>query len=252
MYRKDELLRSLFFDIETVSLCEDVDDLSNNMKRLWLEKYHYKYFDLELDFRMKNFSIDNNLDEKIDRSSFPNKLIPTRKEIFIKYASLNPEFSRVLSIGVGTFTDDDLTDKKIGCIYSKDELEILTPFKQYLDKLNDLQLAGFNIKTFDIPFLIKRYYINNIIPPVLLQLRGKKPWELNMLDTCEDWKNQSRENISLELLCETLNVKSSKDKFKNHEFTTLYYNGKLSEEDVKEYPMKDVRAHMECCKKLSY
>ena len=45
-----------------------------------------------------------------------------------------------------------------------------------------------NAKEFDFPFLSKRILINDLKLPKLLNIAGKKPWELNHLDTMDLWR----------------------------------------------------------------
>jgi len=256
MYTKTELASCLFFDIETIPIAKSLDDIPKALKKIWLAKHHFKCLEKETQFESKDIILS--AEDEIEIKGSDICTIPmfesvkkfTYDEIFIKHAALYPEFSRVISIAVGGFSDETLEDRKIGCLYDEDEKKLLEQFQKYLDKRPDLILAGYNIKSFDIPFLTKRYYINDLKVPMQFQTRGKKPWEVHFVDTCEDWKGLMWESISLDLLCNVLDVPSPKDKFQNYEFTTLYYNKKISVDDVKEYPSKDVNAHMSCCVKL--
>lgn len=255
MYTTKELSTCLFFDIETIPLAASLEDLPKPLKKIWLAKQHFKSLAKEMDFYVKDEMLNENDIKGTDICEVPSPVSPLTKkfeydEIFIKYAALHAEFSRVICISVGGFVNEKLEDKKVVCLYDEDEKVLLRQFQVYVDKHPELTLAGFNIKAFDIPFLVKRFYINDLKVPKALQLRSKKPWNVNFVDTLEDWKGMMWESTSLDLLCNALGVKSPKDKFQNYEFTTLYYNNKLSIEDLKEYPNKDVRAHMECCAKL--
>ena len=79
---------------------------------------------------------------------------------------------------------------------------------------------------------------------------GKKPWEINMIDLGEEYRGGMRNMVSLDLMCESLGIKSSKDKFANHEVSNLYMKGIVKKEDVIEYCEKDVKATIELFLKI--
>src|SRR2546429_5980208 len=69
-------------------------------------------------------------------------------------------------------------------------------------------LCAHNGKEFDFPFIARRMLINGLKLPKILHIAGKKPWEVNHLDTMELWK-RSEEHTSelqsrLHLVCRLL------------------------------------------------
>jgi hypothetical protein len=70
-----------------------------------------------------------------------------------------------------------------------------------------------NIKEFDVPFLCRRCVVNGIELPHLLNISGKKPWQVaHLLDTMELWRFGDYKNYtSLALLAGTLGIPSPKD-----------------------------------------
>ena len=46
-------------------------------------------------------------------------------------------------------------------------------------------LCAHNGKEFDFPYLCRRMIINGLAIPAILNISGKKPWEVNHLDTME-------------------------------------------------------------------
>ena len=48
-------------------------------------------------------------------------------------------------------------------------------------------LCAHNGKEFDFPFL-KRILVNELKLPKILEIAGKKPWEINHLDTMDLWR----------------------------------------------------------------
>lgn len=73
-------------------------------------------------------------------------------------------------------------------------------------------LCAHNGKEFDFPFLARRMLIQGIRIPSILDVAGKKPWEVNHLDTMELWKFGDFKNYtSLELLAAVFDIPTPKD-----------------------------------------
>ena len=167
----------------------------------------------------------------------------TPKELFEDKAGIYAEFGKIVAISVGffTYTGPELTLRVKG-IYGKDETAILSEFNDLLQKFNskNLILCGHNGKEFDFPYLSRRMLVNNIKLPDVLDTSGKKPWEVNHLDTMEMWKFGDRKNFtSLELLATLFDIPTSKDGIDGSQVSTVYYE----EEDVErisKYCNKDV------------
>jgi 3'-5' exonuclease len=93
---------------------------------------------------------------------------------------------------------------------------------------------------FDFPYLCRRLIINKLTIPNILQVQGKKPWEINHIDTLELWKFGDRKSYSsLELLAACLDVPSSKDGIDGSKVNYTYYQEKNLEK-IAQYCAKDV------------
>jgi len=129
----------------------------------------------------------------------------------------------------------------------KDELDILSQMPGYL--IGNGTLAGHNIKGFDIPFLCKRYLINGMQVPSKLDFYGKKPWEIDVIDTMEIWKFSGWKGAtSLTLLCDVLGVESPKGDMDGSKVGEAFYNGEYKR--ISQYCELDVNATFEVIKKL--
>jgi hypothetical protein len=84
--------------------------------------------------------------------------------------------------------------------------------------------------------------INGIKLPDILNIAGKKPWEVNFLDTLELWKfGDFKAYTSLALLCHIFNIPTPKDDISGADVARVYYEqGDL--ERIKVYCEKDVIA----------
>ena len=82
--------------------------------------------------------------------------------------------------------------------------------------------------------------VNSIPIPDHLQIAGKKPWEINHIDTMELWKFGDYKNYtSLSLLAAIFNIPTPKDDIDGSMVGTVYYKEKNLKRIVS-YCQKDV------------
>jgi 3'-5' exonuclease len=197
MIEKIRLENILFLDIETVPEEEKYNVLDNETKELWEQKTLYQRKD---DFTAEEF---------YDR------------------AGIWAEFGKIICISVGYFIiKKDIRNFRVTSFFGE-ENTILKDFNNLLSNhFNQSQhlLCGHNIKEFDIPFIARRMIINKIPIPPLLNLFGKKPWEINHLDTLELWKfGDYKHYTSLKLLTKILGIPSPKGDIDGSQVGHVYY-----------------------------
>jgi DNA polymerase elongation subunit (family B) len=151
----------------------------------------------------------------------------TPKELFEDRGGIYAEFGKIVCVSVGffTYTGSELA-LRVKAIYNEDESILLEDLKGVLQKFDNrsLTLCGHNGKEFDFPYIARRMLINNIKLPAVLDTSGKKPWEVNHLDTMEMWKFGDRKNFtSLELLATLFDIPTSKDAIDGSQVSTVYY-----------------------------
>lgn len=241
MYSLLEMKNMIVFDIETIAQYKNIEAMSSYEKELWLRKYGIKYK------RMVEAEA-----EKCELANVPFELDANNpNDVYLRFASLTSEFSKVISLSFGCFktsyTSNEIkNDYKLKTLASDNEVELLNFAKEIIDAKDSSILCGYNIKGFDIPFLTKRYLINQAKLPKGLQMRGKKPWEVNFIDVAEDWKGLQWEMSSLEVLEHIFKVGSSKEEnVKGENIGLLYYNGKATLEDMSTYVEQDVKKTMD-------
>ena len=101
-------------------------------------------------------------------------------------------------------------------------------------------LCAHNGKEFDFPFLCRRLVINSMSIPHMLNIAGKKPWEVPHLDTMELWKFGDYKNYtSLNLLAQVLNIPTPKDDIDGSMVWEVYWKEKDIER-IRNYCQKDV------------
>jgi DNA polymerase elongation subunit (family B) len=103
-------------------------------------------------------------------------------------------------------------------------------------------LCGHNAKEFDFPYICRRMLIHGMQLPSLLDIAGKKPWEISHFDTMELWKfGDYKAYTSLALLCHVFKIPTPKDDISGADVARVFYeDGDL--ERIKVYCEKDVIA----------
>lgn len=216
MIEKLHLDKILFLDIETVPQVYNFNGLDEKTKELFEAKTRF----------MQN-------DEKTFESLYNDR------------GGIYAEFGKIICISVG-FIHETRTGKEIRMksFYHDDEETLLKQFKSLLDEKigHDFILCGHNAKEFDFPYICRRMLVNGMRIPRQLDIMGKKPWEVNLLDTMELWKfGDYKAYTSLALLCHIFNIPTPKDDISGADVAKVYYE-ENNLERIKIYCEKDVVA----------
>lgn len=219
---KKRLSDLLFVDIETAGMVSDYKKLPVELKDLWQIKA---------------------------RQISKNKELTTKEgaQLFSEKAGIFSEFARVVCISVGyfTFTKSKISGFRCKSFCGEDEAQILKQFagllKKHFNKPNKQGLCGHNIKEFDIPFLCRRFTILGMKVPKLLDISGKKPWQVeHLVDTLVLWRFGDYKNYtSLALLAAVLKIPTPKDDIDGSDIHSVYWE----QEDIRRivtYCEKDV------------
>jgi len=205
----------LFLDIETVPMVAEYNLLPDNYKKLWARKSEF----------------------------IPHRPEETPETLFAR-AGIYAEFGKIICISVGTVRlVENKRSIKLKSFYGDDEKKVLTDFVQLLNthynKKENL-LCGHNAKEFDIAYLCRRMMIHGIKLPTVLDVAGKKPWEVSTIDTMELWRFGDFKNFtSLELLATIFDIPTPKDDIAGSDVARVYYVEKNLERIVT-YCQKDV------------
>jgi uncharacterized protein YprB with RNaseH-like and TPR domain len=208
MLENYKLSNILFLDVETAPVIYKYNDLSENIRQLWDSKFRYS------------------------TSESP--------ENQYKKAGVFAEFAKVICISVGFFNEKEF---RIKSFYHEDEKQLLKDFADLLNKhfnRKEHLLCAHNGKEFDFPFLCRRMLINGVKLPKTLNLAGKKPWEVQHLDTMELWKFGDYKNFtSLNLLAHVFNIPTPKDDIDGSDVARVYWEEQNIQRIVT-YCQKDV------------
>lgn len=213
-----QLDKILFLDIETVPGTYAYVDVDEKTKELFHAKTRFL--------------------KKDDETTF--------ESIYNDRAGIYAEFGKIVCVSVGFVTETGTGRQiRMKSFYHDDEHTLLTQFKKLLDDHYNTQfhvLCGHNAKEFDFPYICRRMLINGIKLPRILDIAGKKPWEINHLDTMELWKfGDFKAYTSLALLCHVFNIPTPKDDISGADVARVYYEEKDLER-IKVYCEKDVVA----------
>ena len=204
----------LFIDIETVSQYKKYEDMPVEHKYVWSKKY--------------------------ERNEYLNAL--NVSEAYENKAAIFAEYGKIICISVGYYHKVN-DEYRIKSFADHDEKAILENFKQFCQKLKkNFVFCGHNVKEFDVPYLCRRFLINRIAIPKLLNFQDKKPWEIELIDTLQLWKFGDYKNYtSLETLTTIFNIPTPKADIDGGQVGQVYWN----ENDLKrivEYCQNDVIA----------
>jgi hypothetical protein len=203
----------LFLDIETVPCVYKFDDLDIKTQELYALKTRF-------------------IQEREERDA---------SEVYDR-AGIYAEFGKVICISTAFINGNTL---RVKSFYGDDESEVLRQFAELLNRYfasDNQYLCGHNIKEFDIPFLARRMVINGIELPNMLDLAGKKPWEVRHLDTMELWKfGDYKHFTSLSLLTHIFGIPTPKDDISGADVSRVYWE-EQDLERIKVYCEKDTIA----------
>ena len=207
-----ELTKILFLDIETVSVSENYSDLSTRMKEVWEKKMSY----------------------------FLEKENISPEEAYHTRAGIYAEFGKIVVISVGYFYESQgQLHFRVKALASDNEAELLMEFTEIVSS-GFTKFCAHNGKEFDYPYLSRRYLINGLSLPPLLNMRGKKPWQVPHYDTLDLWKFGDYKNYtSLDTLCAVFDIVSSKSDMDGSMVSKVYHQ----EQDldrIAEYCNQDV------------
>lgn len=145
-------------------------------------------------------------------------------ERYNQEAGLFPEYAKIVCITVGRISNGTIKLKSYSGVHESQILEEFTNDLNHVTKRRpNTRLCGFAIKGFDIPFIFKRCLVNQICANDLLDVAGKKPWEVSAIDLKELWKGCGTTGASLVAVCVALGIKSPKGDISGRQVSEVFY-----------------------------
>jgi DNA polymerase elongation subunit (family B) len=202
----------LFLDIETVPAFPEYKNVPEPFRKLWDHKAKFVRKEKETD----------------------------KAEELYPSAGIYAEFGKIICISVGYLHGNDFRIKSFS---GHDEKALLGEFSKLVVKhfnKKDSQLCAHNGKEFDFPFIGRRMLVHGLSIPGILDLAGKKPWEVKLLDTMELWKFGDFKNYtSLTLLAAVFEIGTPKDEIDGSMVYRVYWQEKNLDRIIN-YCQKDV------------
>lgn len=214
--QKIDLKNILFLDIETVPISATYQELPDKLRQLWDKK----------------------------ASHLINSELETSETIFNR-AGIYAEFGKIICISVGfIYVENEKKIVRTKSFASDNEKQLLFEFNELINKhynTSDHLLCAHNGKEFDFPYIARRLLINGMHIPNILDNAGKKPWQIQHLDTMELWKfGDYKHFTSLDLLAAIFDIPSPKDDIDGSMVAEVYYKEKDLQRIVT-YCEKDVK-----------
>lgn len=211
MLEQIDLSQLLVLDIETAPQYATFDEVPDLFKELWDKKTQHQR-----------------------KEETPAEYYPR--------AGIWAEFGKIICISVGKFTNENgITGLRVKSFAGDDECKLLGDFITLLNKQSaTLTLCAHNGREFDFPYICRRTLINQLCIPAQLRVSGKKPWEVNHLDTMDLWKFGDYKNYtSLNLLAAIFNIPTPKDDINGGDVHWVYWKERDLQR-IKTYCQKDV------------
>jgi hypothetical protein len=227
-----DLSKLLFIEVATASAEKSYQDLENNnptIARIFADS-RFSLAERFPDF--KSGIEDNRIDSKF---------------LYEKCAGIYPEFGKIVCVSLGAL--DKEGNIKI-TTFKGDEKDILLKVRGVLETAAiKYTLCGHNIKSFDIPYLGKRYMINGLKPPSMLPTYETKPWEIKAIDTRDIWTFGGFKSFSSLSLISNLLGLTQHTEVKGEDVSKLYWDNHL--DDVVEYCESEIKLTIAIINKIN-
>lgn len=206
----------MFLDIETVPQEANFENVNPELQALWTKKSEYFRNDEE-----------------------------TAADVYER-AGIYAEFGKIVCISVGVVSArGGRRIFRVKSFAGDNEKVLLEDFAVMLNSFaRDMHknICGHNAKEFDFPYIARRMLINSVSLPKILDVAGKKPWEVKFLDTLDLWKfGDYKHYTSLNLLTTIFDIPSPKDDIDGSQVAAVFYE-ENDVERIARYCEKDVLA----------
>jgi DNA polymerase elongation subunit (family B) len=206
----------MYIDIETVPQHSGFDSLDGKMKELW---------------EIKSFK------------TAKGEVTPAED---YNRAGIYAEFGKIVCISAGIIKlVEGKRTLRVKSFFGRDEKKLLVEFAVALNSFtagSGTNICGHTVNDFAFPYIARRMIINSLPLPGVLDVAGKKPWEVKFIDTLDLWKfGDYKHYTSLNLLTHIMGIPTPKDDIDGSQVASVYYE----EDDVERiarYCEKDVLA----------
>lgn len=202
----------MFIDIETVPQYRLFKEAPERLQKLFTKKFQREIWDIA--------------DKHIEPIKYEEEL----QEFYQQKASLHAEFGKIVCISLGvTEYKEAVLKLRLKSFVGRFENQLLKEAVPYINKAVFLCAHAGN--NFDFGFIARRCLANKIEIPYILNVMGKKPWEVPLIDTMELWKFTAfNYTASLEMLAYMFGLPSPKENVSGSDIYDLFYTSEKSDE----------------------
>jgi hypothetical protein len=226
VFNRSAIYDTLFFNVKAVLIHPTLQELEANNKPLF-ERWQY----------LANTKYNANIvDSKHLQTIYENN------------APYYPEYSRIVVISYAKLLIEDGKIKRtLKKIANDNEEIVLATFMEELHQISSDGsrstphvypiLSGYNIISYDIPMLFKRFIANRSkldnksIPYILKRALNIKPWESGLMDVVNVWKFNGFDIMPLMLIADYMGLKKTTDLLPIPEFSKYYWEHIKTEPD---------------------
>lgn len=175
---------------------------------------------------------------------------PEAVEDAIAKTGLDGSFGRVCVIGwafdEGSVETVSSADNERSLLAEFADRLSVKPSEQY-----STAIVGHNVSSFDLRFLVQRFIVHGIRPPMTIQRAAQaKPWESDkVFDTMVQWAGVGN-RISLDKLCLALEIESPKGDMDGSQVAAYVAAGRIAE--VAAYCQRDIEATRAVYRRMTF
>lgn len=227
VFNRSAIYDTLFFSVKAVLIYPTLEELEANNKPLF-ERWQY----------LANTKYNGSVVglEKYGQTIYENN------------APYYPEYSRIVVISYAKlFIEDGKIKRTLKKVANDNEEIVIATFMEELHQTSSDSarstppvfpiLSGYNIISYDIPLLFKRFIMNRskldnkTLPYILKRALNIKPWESGLMDAVNVWKFNGFDYMPLMLIADYMGLKKTTDLLPVPEFSKYYWEHIKTEPD---------------------
>jgi hypothetical protein len=224
---------TLFFNVKAILIHPTLKDLEEKNKSLYERWQYLSKIKYNVDFDVIHTDAKGSVMGKYTEKGYLQK-------VYEDNAPYYPEYCRIVAITYGkVFLENGKLKRSIKKIANEDEKTVIEMFMSELYQISSdgvkssppvfPAFCGYNIISYDIPMLIKRFIVhknkfeNKTLPFVLKRALNIKPWESGLIDVVNVWKFNGFDNIPLMLIADHMELKKTADLLPLPELSKYYW-----------------------------
>jgi hypothetical protein len=206
------------------------------------------FFDIETAGKYPNYEAFKTADP-VGAEIWKKKMNRLKIEDYAKgyesQVALYPEFGRIVTLSYGLYNPDKYASGyQVGSIsfnVGDSEIDHLKKIAMVFHNAtsNGLTPIGWNIKNFDVPWIIRQLHQVGLQTPSCLSTFEKKPWEVSVLDLKEIWKSNSSLDVTFEEAAYSMGIPTPKDDIDGSQVHETFWANGLDR--IQTYCEKDVK-----------